>query len=273
MMKIGYMSDLHLEFKNYPKLGAETGDVLIIAGDMFPAAIVSKHRTDQSKTKLMRYLLGPFKDYISGYDTVLYVMGNHDHYNSSFKNTAKHLRDFFAEHDLNITLLDNDFLDKDGIRFIGCTLWSDFNKRNPLSMGEAETWMNDYRLISLFDRLIDSNFILWEHLNSVDYIRMLAGEAACPVVVVTHHAPSFMSVDKNRYDARYNLLNGAYASDLSDLILDNKNIEYWIHGHTHYNVDYKVGHCRVLAHQFGYSHEKTHKMFKGPKFLEIDNEI
>ena len=47
-------------------------------------------------------------------------------------------------------------------------------------------------------------------------------------------------------------MNGAYSSDLNDFILDNPQIKYWTHGHTHEPFDYMIGNTRVLANPRGY---------------------
>ena len=48
-------------------------------------------------------------------------------------------------------------------------------------------------------------------------------------------------------------MNGGYVSDLSNLILDNPQIKYWLHGHTHQQVDYMVGETRVMCNARGYA--------------------
>jgi predicted phosphodiesterase len=69
-------------------------------------------------------------------------------------------------------------------------------------------------------------------------------------------APSFASVNK-KY-AHEKTMNGAYASDLSEFILDNENIKVWVHGHMHDPVDYMIGDTRVVSNPRGYiGHEDT----------------
>jgi len=69
-------------------------------------------------------------------------------------------------------------------------------------------------------------------------------------VVITHHAPSFMSIHENYKNDR--LMNGGYASNLEDFILDNTNITYWIHGHMHNTFNYTIGETQVLCNPRGY---------------------
>jgi Icc-related predicted phosphoesterase len=46
-------------------------------------------------------------------------------------------------------------------------------------------------------------------------------------------------------------VNGAYASDLSELILDTQPA-VWFHGHVHNSFDYLVGDTIVLCNPRGY---------------------
>ena len=69
--------------------------------------------------------------------------------------------------------------------------------------------------------------------------------------MVTHHAPSKASI-KPRYQSDH-LMNGAYSSDLSEIILDNSQIKVWTHGHTHDTFDYMIGSTRIVCNPRGYA--------------------
>jgi hypothetical protein len=57
-------------------------------------------------------------------------------------------------------------------------------------------------------------------------------------------------------------MNGGYASDLTEFILDNENILFWTHGHMHDPSDYMVGQCRVICNPRGYvGYEQRTKEF------------
>jgi hypothetical protein len=85
----------------------------------------------------------------------------------------------------------------------------------------------------------------------VQYIRAIAElNRNKPLVVCTHHAPTYQSVADEYKSQRE--MNGGYASDLSEFILDNENIKFWTHGHMHDPSDYMVGQCRVLCNPRGY---------------------
>ena len=115
------------------------------------------------------------------------------------------------------------------------------------------------------NRKIDTQFILEQHQTSLSYIYDMVKNND-KVIVMTHHAPTSKSVNTEHSGQS---LDYAYFSDLSDIILDNPSIKYWVHGHTHMNVDYMVGDCRVLSNQRGYSFEKSAKYFTGTQSFEV----
>jgi len=86
-------------------------------------------------------------------------------------------------------------------------------------------------------------------------------------VAVTHHAPTPISIAEcYRFDT---LMNGAFASDLSEFIMDRPQIKLWTHGHMHNVSDYMVGDTRVVCNPRGYvGHEQRAKDFE-LKYMEI----
>jgi hypothetical protein len=116
--------------------------------------------------------------------------------------------------------------------------------------------MNDYRAIENyysdtgFYHKLTPEYTYRLHNNTLEYFQQsLASYQDQPVVVITHHAPSFQSIHE-RY--RGDHMNAGYASDLSEFILAHPQIKYWVHGHTHTDFDYQVGSTRVLCNPRGY---------------------
>jgi hypothetical protein len=105
--------------------------------------------------------------------------------------------------------------------------------------------MNDYRVVQnyypdkgLYHKLIPE-FTYADHIKATRFIVDTAKQFADRnVVVVTHHSPSKKSI-KPRYEGDFHM-NGGYSSNLEELILDNPNIKFWTHGHTHDTFDYEV---------------------------------
>ena len=122
-------------------------------------------------------------------------------------------------------------------------------------MKSAEDLMNDYRIVrfSSDNRTLRARDTLKLHAESVAWLtNELAQHDPDRTIVVTHHAPSARS-EAPQY-AR-SPLTPAFASNLDSLIEQSK-IPLWIHGHTHYNVDYRLGSTRILTNQSGYPHER-----------------
>jgi len=260
-MKISLVSDLHLEF-GYQELPG--GEVLILAGDIAEARSISKHRRakkmfdDQPDKK---YACSEFFKYeCAKYQQVFYVKGNHEHYHGRMDKTYDELKSLLPS---NITLLEKQFVDYQGVRFLGATMWTDFHKGDPIAMMTAKQIMNDYRTISnhypdsgLYHKLTPE-FIYRVHKDTLAYFEsVLDQNKEIPTVIITHHGPSWLSIN-DKYIKEY-VVNGAFTSDLSNLMLDHPNIKFWVHGHMHDPVDYQIGECRILSNPRGYvGHEDT----------------
>jgi hypothetical protein len=109
-----------------------------------------------------------------------------------------------------------------------------------------------------------------DHKKMLDYIKIATadyGGASRKFVVVTHHAPTALSIAEcYKGDT---LMNGAFHSDLSDFILDRPQIKLWTHGHMHNKSDYMVGDTRVVCNPRGYiGYESCANSFQ-LKYMEI----
>lgn len=246
-MKIKVLSDLHLEFSrdDTPDLDPGTGDVLILAGDIVDA-MAFIHRCDVDlKGVYDRF----FKRCVLGYDRVFYVMGNHEHYNGEFHETADILREHLPE---GITLLDNQSAYYQGWHFVGATMWSDFGKGDEKCKEKAENGLNDYNFIfQSYSRneTITSDFIQAENTNTIEWFDQAIRTMNGNVFVITHHCPSFKSIDEDYTGSE---VITAYASDFEELIRKHPNIKVWAHGHVHSSKCYNVGDCMVYSNPRGY---------------------
>lgn len=254
-MKINLVSDLHLEFGRQELPG---GEVLILAGDIAEAKNIAK---EYHGTKPEPYVGGDltyydfFEKECSKYQKVFYVMGNHEHYHGRFDQTYDVLSRCLPS---NVTLLENSVEEYNGVMFMGATLWTNCNNADSLTLYHLKHMMNDYKVVQnhykdkgLYHKLIPE-YTFRTHIKTMEYFRfMLSEHRNKPFVIVTHHAPSFKSVPEQYVGDT--LMNGGYASDLSEFILDNENIKVWVHGHMHDPVDYEIGSTRVLCNPRGYN--------------------
>ena len=247
-MKIQIVSDLHLEFSDINIQNEMGADVLILGGDIMLAEKVLKPESEYGVR---------FRDFLKRvsfqFPHVIYIAGNHEFYGGHFHKSLDNLREACAVHD-NIYFLERDTKIIDDVLFVGGTLWTDMNKHDPMTLHAVRDMMNDYRAIT-DDKLgytkLKPATTAERHRETRDYIKHILSEnKTMKTVVVGHHTPSFQSCHE-QYSGDY-LMNGAYHSDLTEIMLDNPQVKLWTHGHTHHPFDYVVGETRVICNPRGY---------------------
>ena len=258
-----------MEMNGRPKCEWPKADVLILAGDIWNAALLKPKGNDaksRSHKKAAQYLID---DVFPLYDRVFAVMGNHEHYGSYFDETEKFIEEFHKDCP-NFKLLNGEKRYFNDVVFIGATLWTDFNKGNPVDMAICQQFMNDYRCIGKYaDKTVTALDILRAHdddINIMDTLLSVNVFGDQKVVFITHHPPTLKSLNRAHSG---NGLDPAFASDLSSFIEEHPQINMWFHGHTHADIDYECFNTRILANQHGYSHEPQSKKFK-VKVVELD---
>ena len=87
------------------------------------------------------------------------------------------------------------------------------------------------------------------HRKTANYIREeLQKPWKGKTIVMTHHLPHPLCVaERFKGDS----LNTFFMTDL-DYIIRNFDIDVWVHGHTHNNVDITVHNTRILCNPMGY---------------------
>jgi len=257
-MRINIASDIHLEFGPIEIKNTKEADLLILSGDICVAAQLA-HKDNNNKKSMAIHDF--FNMCSKEYNHVIYIVGNHEHYNGDFQRTIPNLKEYLGHLD-NLHILDKEIVTIDDVTFIGGTLWTDMNKEDPSTMISISGMMNDF--IKVANGEIDTrgkpykviktlrpDDVVVDHKAMLEYIRTIVeGKHDQKFVVVGHHAPSKLST-KPRYKDDY-LMNGAYSSDLSEFILDYPQIKMWTHGHTHDTFDYLVGSTRVVCNPRGY---------------------
>ena len=97
-MKIAVASDLHLEFADLDIENEQNADVLILSGDILVARDITQQ--DPHNILGMEYRSNRYHDFMqrcSGkFPHVIFIMGNHEHYNGDFAKTEAHLKDGFC---------------------------------------------------------------------------------------------------------------------------------------------------------------------------------
>jgi predicted phosphodiesterase len=238
-VRLHVLSDLHLEHAPFaiPEVDA---DVVVFAGDIAPGG---------RGIEWMR-------QHADGRPSI-YVAGNHEFYGQDLPGLTDRLRS--AAVGSQIRVLENDEVVIDGVRFLGCSLWSDFDYAGPenraSSMRICERLVNDYRQIraTAEDRPLRAQDTRDLHVASRAWLATrLASHHDGPTVVVTHHAPLIRRREDS--NALMDAIGGAFASDLSEL-MGGDAADLWIFGHIHRTVDTDVNGTRVLSNQRGYPNE------------------
>jgi hypothetical protein len=186
---------------------------------------------------------------------VLYVAGNHEFYGYSLPGLIGELRD--AARGTHVHFMENTELVLDDIRFLGCTLWSDFEfdgrERLAQSMAVCERVMRDYHLVrgpgggALTPA--DTRAL---HLRSRSWLaERLEQPFDGSTVVITHHSPVVLGRPAS---SSMRAIAGAFASDLGTLIGADREA-LWIFGHTHRAVDLISRGTRVISNPRGYPEE------------------
>lgn len=254
-MRIQLASDLHLEFDR-PRSPARIiepapgADVLVLAGDIHNGANAVEVFADWPVP-------------------VVLVAGNHEFYGRDWQRTRDELRRAAAG--TCVQFLDNDAFFLDGVRFLGATLWTDFNLNGvpqAVAMAEVGIGLNDYVAIRHQGEPLRPTDTLADHLVARNW---LASELAKPwpgtTVVVTHHAPHPLSVHPRFAQSR---INPGFTSDLTELV---RQADMWLHGHVHDSFDYEVEGCRVMANPAGYMRTNQgleNRQFDPQLVIEVD---
>lgn len=242
-MKIGIVSDLHCEFwsrgeEHLPWLGRRY-DVLILAGDIatycdaVSVAVSAKTAADR----------------------VILIAGNHDHYSLDINSSIADLRRASAA--LGVDFLERSSIVIRGVRFLGCTLWTDYSVMlNLIGVGRHEAMqicyraMMDHRRIKLGEKSFMPEDALKEHQRSAAWLEYeLSVPHSGKTVVVTHHAPSWKSIHP-----KY-LKDPVTAGFASDMAIVKRPVDLWAHGHMHDRAVYETDGTTVVCNPRGYPGE------------------
>jgi Icc-related predicted phosphoesterase len=194
---------------------------------------------------------------------VIYVAGNHEFYNQDYQKTLTLIRKQCAHS--NVHFLENDSFVFQGVRFLGCTLWSDLfveGERKAEALGRI---LNDFRRIQFAETPFEVQAFSQLHQCSKRWLeQQLAQPFFGKTVLITHHAPSTWSWK----DSPNALKKLAYCNDLKPLLHEHE-IAVWFHGHVHSLADYRISGARILCNPRGYFDTKLVAGFDRNRMVEI----
>lgn len=259
-IRIQYCSDLHIEHNtNYNFSIDPNAQILIVAGDIITCSPLER----------MIHFLNLISKY---YEFIIIVPGNHEYYgrflNETFQQIEEEIENVIVLQCSSIIVQINDI----NVRILGCTLWTGI-------LYPSAYYMNDYNYIvysnenSIGNTIekLSIDHVINEHAEHIiwlyDELNYILNQKEKNVIIVTHHAPSYQSLDSSRD-------KGLYCAYATENLLENmydyfehkiNNTIYWIHGHVHQTLDYNVGEFNVLCNPLGYDGENQNHC---TKFIE-----
>ncbi len=261
MVKINYLSDLHLEF--YKKIDfdklinfVDNGEILCLCGDIgYPEDIKYK--------EFLNYCSSKFKH-------IFLIPGNHEYYSNKNTKTIQSTNIILEElcsKFPNVHFMNNkvEYLEEYKLCIIGTTLWT-----------EIPDFVTKYETKSYND----FNKIYYEYDNSkfrlnIDYMNLMNAESVEFLkesinnnkdhnkIVLTHHLPTYKVIAEKykHWDTNY-----FFANRLDELIKDN-NINVWLCGHSHIPNNINLEKTIVALNPIGYPGENAKVNFN--EFLII----
>ncbi|MBX3608950.1 MAG: metallophosphoesterase [Hydrogenophaga sp.] len=247
-MKIQLLSDLHLEANpDFQARPAPDADLLVLAGD------VGSYQRRRDGTTMAEADWG-LRRFANWPVPVLFVPGNHEYDALDVDTALSQLRTTCDR--LGLRWLDRETWVWRGVRFVGATLWTDYDAVRPPGTDRLVQREKAFRAANHYLSTMgstrrgapfDAAAMRELGLDAQAWLRnALASTHDGPTVVVTHFAPTLHSADP-----RYGLTPGTagFCNALDDLL---EHADLWLHGHLHCPTDVRVGRCRIKANPLGY---------------------
>ncbi len=238
-MSFEVISDLHTElinsqqFDKIYKLFKGDAENLILAGD------IGDPFSEFYKNFLSNISLQ--------YKKIFIIAGNHEFYNKhTIEQTVEQINNVSKLFD-NVYFLNQTLLEFENFIILGCVLWTHIidDEQN-----QVTEYMNDYKFISNFtvkkQNKLHKKDVNWlkEQFIQLHYNKK-------PVIVVTHHLPSYKLIH-TKY-LKNSIINSAFANTDCDAFFEK--INYWVCGHTHTPMLLDIDNCKCICNPLGYENE------------------
>lgn len=242
-MKYRIFSDLHLDvdYANRKRLWTpkrlddDANTTLIIAGDIWDG-----HRIHNTA--------GWLNEMSERFRHVVVVLGNHDYWGfSNWKLAAQNLDMLVNE---NVFVLEKEYVDIEGVRIGGATLWSSMDEGNPVSVILGKNYTNDIQYI----KGMTTDLWMQEYRETVDWISKNELD-----ILVTHFVPSRRFTPP---EYKQEIGNCMYSSNTAELLEVTYRLpKVWLFGHTHTNYNEGYFGTKFICNPRGCGYEN-------PKFNE-----
>jgi len=255
-MKLQYASDLHLEFlenKEFLKINPllPGGDVLLLAGDIVPFAVMAKH------SDFFSYISDTFK-------TTYWIPGNHEYYHSDISSRTGSFNEKIRD---NLFLVNNITVNQENVKLIFSTLWTNISPGNQIEIRQR---LSDFHTIKYKNKGLTPDYYNLLHEQCRSFLnKELSKGGTEKKVIVTHHVPTFMN-----YPGKYkgDSLNEAFAVEMYNDVL-RSDADFWIFGHHHSNTaNFQIGSTILTTNQLGYVIHNDCPGFDTKKIITILND-
>lgn len=264
-MKLLIYSDVHLERQQFtPEPNALEADLVVLAGDIGQGL------------EGLRWARKTFKD-----QPIVMVLGNHEFFGGQdFIDFVDEARNKALE--LDIDLLECGETSIGGVRFLGASLWTDFELFSPNPeefrrlKREAQEFIKDYspeqiktgallKYQGVTSGSLTPELTILRHRETRKWLgKALARGDSARTVVVTHHCPNQNSIPPQFRTGDSSKFSPIYASDLSYL---GGRCALWVHGHVHESCDYDMNGTRVVCNPMGYCSKEFGP--QNPRFTDL----
>ncbi len=223
------MSDLHLDYLKDSKewlknLNDVDCDVIAVAGDLSNFKKLGDKVTE---------LCERFSD-----KPIVYINGNHDFWGSRREDVVSLMKFKMGQHK-NFDWVDiGESREYCGRTITGMTLWF----RKPINPILEFDFLDFYQIKKL------RNWVYEENSKAIEYLETHLSEDS---IVMTHHLASYKSVAPMWVG---DSMNAFFVCDLTSLI-ETKQPQLWVHGHSHEVCDYKIDKTRIICNPKGNTSE------------------
>lgn len=243
MLRIMYLSDLHLEYHQDRGAGliaeivkySNLADCLALAGDISRAGILAE----------------PILALCDAFPMVFMVAGNNE-YRGAAVDQVDRLLARMDERIPNLRVLrPGQVAMYRERRFLGATMWFPCS---PAALALRGGY-SDFNNVRGFEPWVWEQNLAWLHAYQT------LGKPGD--VVITHHLPHHDSIQR---DFAGSPMNCYFVCDMEPEIVRLRPAA-WIHGHTHHPVSYRVGSTRIVCNPLGYPKEARTSW--APRVIEV----
>jgi len=243
-MKIHVLSDIHIEYLTSREINEilfkinRGADVLVLAGDIGSPWL-------SSYTVFLDHMTQKFPK-------IFLVCGNHEYYSDKKTVQETHTEiQRICDTYKNITFLQDKCEEYEGVLWIGTTLWSEVT---PNTLVDTR----DIAHIPEMSRCYYNEL----HKESIRFLQKALSDCNQASIVITHHIPSFMLVNKKYRVLPYILYQEWFASEQDILIKQyTEFIKLWIYGHSHAPYDGILYDIPFVCNPIGYKKENIEPSF------------